>query len=121
MTKAPRLFGAVPQVPDTPYRAPDRSLNRIGLSNPIVRECTRMQIVKQPVTLESFDYQKALKMLLLSDQLWLHICSSSYFVITFFYYIILLLHKTSCAWTKNLWYQRERSTKHTDRRLGRTK
>ena len=30
-----------------------------------------MQAVKQPVTLESFDYREALKMLLLSDELWL--------------------------------------------------
>ena len=30
-----------------------------------------MQAVKQPVTLESFNHQEALKMLLLSDELWL--------------------------------------------------
>ena len=30
-----------------------------------------MEDVEQPVTLESFDYQEALKMLLLSDELWL--------------------------------------------------
>ena len=30
-----------------------------------------MQAVKQPVTLESFDHRETLKMLLLSDELWL--------------------------------------------------
>ena len=30
-----------------------------------------MQAVKQPVTLKSFYHQEALKMLLLSDELWL--------------------------------------------------
>ena len=30
-----------------------------------------MQAVKQPVTLESFDHLEALKVLLLSDKLWL--------------------------------------------------
>ena len=35
--------------------------------------CAPMQDVKQPVTLESFDHQEALKMLLLSEELWLTI------------------------------------------------
>ena len=30
-----------------------------------------MQVEKQPVTLESFDHREALKMFLLSDELWL--------------------------------------------------
>ena len=51
-----------------------------------------MPAVKQTVTLESFDHQEALKMLVLSDELWLYICSSSYFVIIYVYYIKLRVH-----------------------------
>ena len=65
MTKTAGLFGAVLQVLDTSQRGPGRSLNLILLSNPTAVECAPMQVVKQPVTLES------LKMLLLSDELWL--------------------------------------------------
>ena len=51
-----------------------------------------MQAVKQPVTLESFEHREALKIFLLSDELWLYICSSSYFVIIYRYYIKLRVH-----------------------------
>ena len=59
MTETAGLFGVVPQVPD--------ALNH----NSTAGECAPMQAVKQAVTLESFDHQEPLKMLFLSDKLWL--------------------------------------------------
>ena len=44
-----------------------------------------MHAVKQPVALRNFDYREALKMLFLSDELWLIICVAiliSYFVVS---------------------------------------
>ena len=70
MTKAAGLSGAVPQVSDSPYRGPDQSINQIVLSKSTSGECAPMQAVKQPVTLESFDHREALKMILLSHELW---------------------------------------------------
>ena len=40
-------------------------------SNLTVGQCAPMQAVKQPITFESFDHREALKMFLLSDELWL--------------------------------------------------
>ena len=56
MTETAGLFGAVLQVPETLYRGPDRSLNRIVLSKLTAGQCTPMQAVKKPVTLKSFDH-----------------------------------------------------------------
>ena len=41
------------------------------ISNSTVEECAAKQAVKQPITFESFDHWEALKMLFLSDELWL--------------------------------------------------
>ena len=48
-----------------------------------------MQAVKQPVTLESFGHWEALKIIILSDELWLIISVAllTYFVVTFYFYI----------------------------------
>ena len=69
MTEMAGAIGAVSQVSDNPWLGPDWRLNQIALSKSTVR--TPMQAVKQPVTLESFDHLEALKVLLLSDKLWL--------------------------------------------------
>ena len=47
------------------------SLNQTVLFTSAAGECTPVLVVKQPVTLESFGHREALKMLLLSDKLWL--------------------------------------------------
>ena len=46
MAKTAGLFRAVPQVPDTSLSWPDRSLNRIVLSNTTEGECAPIQAVK---------------------------------------------------------------------------
>ena len=56
MTEMAWLVGAMPQVPDTPERGPDWSLNETALPNSTAEECTPMQAVKQPVTLDSIDH-----------------------------------------------------------------
>ena len=64
-----------------------------------------MQAVRQPVTSENFDHRKALKIFLLSDELWLVI----YYVYIFIYYILYINVYTStnthiklCVhWVKN--------------------
>ena len=79
MTEMTWLFRAAPQVPDTsppPKKKARPNSKREHIIQLICKECTPLQAVKQPVTLESFDQQQALKILLLSDELWLIISVS---------------------------------------------
>ena len=77
MTEMTWLFRAAPQVPDTPPSKKARpNSKQEHVIQLICKECTPLQAVKQPVTLESFDHQEALKILLLSDELWLIISVS---------------------------------------------
>ena len=53
-----------------------------------------MQAVKQPVTLESFNHQEALKIILLSDELWWIISVALLILLQALY----ILYKTWCDW-----------------------
>ena len=51
-----------PQVPGSPKREQNQSLNCIVLSSSSVEECTPIEAAKQPVTFKSFYHQNTLKM-----------------------------------------------------------
>ena len=125
MTEMAGLFGAVSQVPDTPYRGPDQSLNRIALSNSTAGEYAPVQATSnigqlQPprniinASICSFSYF----FVCLQIDIYIHIYIYILHIYITYIYVIYILHKTLCVCSKNLWAQQEGST---DRRLGRTK
>ena len=95
LTETAGLFGAVPQISDTPWRGPDLYCI-IQLSCGGVDTYARCE---KPVTLETFDHWEILKRLFFSDDLWLIISVALLILLQAFkmkvsiYYIKLHVHE----------------------------
>ena len=105
----------------------DRTRPKSKPQHIIPLNCGGVHTYANCVILDSSDHQKALKMLLLSDELWLILWLNHYLFLfcckpsnweLYFIYICKIYYYIYFTWGKNLWHQQKGST---NRRLGRTK